>query len=208
MKLEYRHIINKKDNLEDVFSLIYEGDPYIYRDLFSSDFKVGYQVFLRICHNELCLFYLENYRVAVNAETQEIVGICSFFNAETRWIPAIVEQAYILCGVRTPDSFDSVSDYFNKTYNYKHFLVGACDICVKKEYRGQHIGDFILKELLEEIGNQDVQLTVLKDNIAAVKLYENNGFTKVWEFDDYGGHNAPKVACYVMYRVGDDKQGR
>lgn len=204
MELEYRHI-NKQDNLEDVFSLIYEGDPFIYSDLFSKDRENGFQVFSKICTNPLSLFYLDNYRVAVNVDTQEIVGICSFFNADTKWIPSIVEQAYILCGLRAPDSFDSVSDYFNKTYNYKHFLVGACDICVKKEYRGQRIGSFLLKELLDEIGNADVQLTVLKDNIAAIRLYESNGFRIVWEFDDYGGHNLPKVPCYLMYRDAEEK---
>ena len=198
MELEYRHI-NNNDNLRDVFELIYSGDPYIYRDLFTN-IDDGYKIFLRICKNPNSMFFVEHYRVVVNEETQQVLGVCSFFNPDVKWDPSIVEQAYIMSGVHIPESFDSVSKYFTKTYNYKHYLVGACNVCVKEGCRGQHVGSFMLNSLLEEIENEDVQLTVLKDNVAAIKLYEKYGFQIVSEFMDYGGHNEPEVPCYQMYR--------
>ena len=146
------------------------------------------------------MFFVEHYRVVVNKETQQVLGVCSFFNPDVKWDPSIVEQAYIMSGVHIPESFDSVSKYFTKTYNYKHYLVGACNVCVKEGYRGQHVGSFMLNSLLEEIENEDVQLTVLKDNVSAIKLYEKYGFQIVTEFMDYGGHNEPEVSCYQMYR--------
>lgn len=198
MKLEYRHI-NKNDDLKEIFKLIYSGDPYIYPDLFT-DIENGFSIFSRICTNPLSLFFVEHYRVVVDTDTQEILGLCTFYTPDVKWNPSIIEQAYIACGIHIPESFDSVSKYFTQTYNYKHYLVGACNVCVKEGHRGMHIGTFLLESLLEEIADEDVQLTVLKDNISAVKLYQKQGFVIVGEFMDYGGYNMPPVPCYQMYR--------
>ena len=194
----YRPIKND-DSIKDIFHLIYSGDPVIYKDLFG-DFESGLKVYEKIWNNAESIFFRDYYRVAVNEEGR-IIAICTFYNKYLRWNPDILRSAFIMANVKIPESFYSASQYFLKTYNYSHLPVSACNVCVHEDYRGQGVGSFIIKELLNEVGNVDIQLTVLKDNIPAIKLYEKFGFKIIEEFNDYGGYQQDDVISYQMYRM-------
>lgn len=94
-----------------------------------------------------------------------------------------------------------VGSTFLSFINYSHLQVAAYNVCVRKEFRSKGVGSYMISKLLEEVGNQDIQLTVLKDNIPAIKLYEKFGFKIIEEFPDYGGHGKPDMVSYQMYRM-------
>jgi ribosomal protein S18 acetylase RimI-like enzyme len=56
----------------------------------------------------------------------------------------------------------------------------------------------MVKRFIEMSGNQDIHLTVLADNHAAIRLYQKHGFKKSFEFLDYGGYQKDPVPCIEM----------
>ena len=63
-------------------------------------------------------------------------------------------------------------NYINRSATL-HVMVGS-------EYQGQGVGKFAIKEMIEHafiiLGLNRIELSVLKDNERAIKLYEKNGF--------------------------------
>jgi len=79
----------------------------------------------------------------------------------------------------------------NNIAGYGHLDLDGCiwlGICVLKEYRGQGLGNKIMKYLVNYAKNNKIRkiyLTVDKDNKIAVGLYEKCGFIKVDDKDYY-----------------------
>lgn len=70
-------------------------------------------------------------------------------------------------------------------YNEEYTLL--TDFWIKPDYRHQGYGNKLLKMILENIKNpvdNEVWLTVLKTNEAAIKLYKNNGFQYQFDHED------------------------
>lgn len=196
--MEYRKVLSS-DSIKEIFELVYDGDPVIYHDLFG-DFDTGLKVYGILFEDPKSIFYKSFYRVTIS-DDGKIIGVCTHYGKNLRWNPDVVKSAFMVAGVKIPESFYSVTQYFIKTYNYSHLQVAACNVCVRKEFRSKGVGSYMISKLLEEVGNQDIQLTVLKDNIPAIKLYEKFGFKIIEEFPDYGGHGKPDVVSYQMYRM-------
>src|SRR4051812_20643688 len=66
-------------------------------------------------------------------------------------------------------------------------MVRLIDIALLPQWRGSGIGSSLLKELLEECRakNLPLELKVLKNNLAAVRLYERMGFSTRGEDEMY-----------------------
>lgn len=61
------------------------------------------------------------------------------------------------------------------------------DISLLTEFQKLGIGSFVLEQIMTnaKAGNQNVQLSVLKSNTAAIRLYERLGFCKINENEMY-----------------------
>lgn len=84
------------------------------------------------------------------------------------------------------DIIAGAAEYFRCWEEESAYLFG---FSVKKEFRGKGLGSFFLSQIIQRIKDDisDIYLTVEKDNISAVKLYEKNGFKRVsFEKDFYG----------------------
>jgi ribosomal protein S18 acetylase RimI-like enzyme len=72
---------------------------------------------------------------------------------------------------------------FSRETQKKHAHQGGIGaVYVRPQYRGQGVGDALIKAALEEAvrqGVEHVSLTVTATNPGAVRLYERNGFTTV-----------------------------
>lgn len=189
--------LNKDDDLYLVAELIMETDPYIYKDLFG-DLDNAKKVLPYLFERDSGIFKRSCYYLALDGE--EVLGIIAFFKCGDNWDTDEVQSAFIEAGVALPESFDAVNEYFKQAHNYLP-EVKACNVCVRKEHRNKGVGDFMVKEVIKLAGNSNITLSVLKDNVAAVKLYKNNGFKKLYEYKDYGGYGKPKVACYSMIKL-------
>ena len=75
--------------------------------------------------------------------------------------------------------------------------VSIINVCVRQENRGCGIGDFMLKSFIAQHRSEDMELCVLKDNIAGVKLYQKNGFKILSEFPGFSLAEK-KPMCFEM----------
>lgn len=90
------------------------------------------------------------------------------------------------------DSLSSKKDYFIKGILYNNIPIGACGLKYiadidaeywgyigEKEYWGKGLGKEILKYMIvkgKDLGLHSIYLYVTKDNLRAIRLYQNIGF--------------------------------
>lgn len=80
---------------------------------------------------------------------------------------------------------------------------------VIKECQNMHIGDILLKELKKSIETNNIdqfQLEVLEHNIAARKLYENNGFSITRKLRCYEKELGNTITNRILYTVSCDNK--
>ena len=94
------------------------------------------------------------------------------------------------CGIYVNDTTNDVLGFYILHPNY----IGRCahianaSFAVKESARGMHVGQSLVKHCIR-VGRRDgfkvLQLNaVVKNNIAAVRLYESTGFVKLGEIPD------------------------
>lgn len=194
--LEIRNL-RLQDDMEIVAELIMDTDPYVYGDLFGS-LENAKKVLPYLFKRNTGIFKTSCYYLAL--EDENILGMIGLFKYGDDWQPHDVKMAFVEAGVSLPRSFEAVSEYFKGAHNYQP-EVKACNVCVNKKFRKMGVGDFMVKQIIKMAGNSNVILSVLAVNESAIKLYTRNGFKVLYEYDDYGGYNKPKVKCLAMIRL-------
>lgn len=95
---------------------------------------------------------------------------------------------------------------FNLEYRSAEFAIS-----LRKKARGQGIGvkavRMLLKKGFEEFGLHRIYLTVLADNIAAIKLYEKCGFTYEGELRDHIFKNGNYIS-WKLYGMLENEYGK
>lgn len=198
MNLIFRKL-KDTDNFDNLAELIYRVDPYCYKDIFG-DLEKAKKVLKVLMYDEKSTFYKDNY-YCVECDNQ-IVGIASFFFHFVTWEDGIIEDAFGKLNLPIPNTYYAVAKYFKEMYNYRSLGASTCQVCVKEEYQNKGIGSFLIKNILDIYGKQDIQLNVLANNDKAVHLYKKYGFIIVNVHNDYAGLNQPEVKSYLMYRPG------
>lgn len=198
MKLTFRKL-NNNDDLEQIAALIYEVDPYCYRDVFG-DLNRAKKVLSLLMNNQKSTFYRDNYYCA--EYNKEIVGIASFFFHFTEWDDAVIEDAFGELELEIPKSYYVVSKYFKEDYNYYKSVASTCQVSVSSKFQNKGIGSFLIRNILDIFGKADIQLNVSATNDRAIHLYKKFGFIIVNEHDDYAGIDQPLIKSYLMYRPG------
>lgn len=193
----------KKEDYDAAVELIYSTDPYLYRDLFG-DLDCAKKVLPMLMDDPRSVFYEGNYHVAKIGD--EVVGIAALYKNTSSWNEMVVRNAFYEAGCKCPESYDSVSEYFRKVFNYASTSINACNITVSEKHRKKGIGTDLLEHLIVVSGNGRIELNVLADNTAAISLYKRHGFKIDRSFDDYGGHNSPKVKSLQMSREGKSEE--
>ena len=195
MQLEFRSLL-PTDDIATVADLILSTDPFIYKDLFGSR-ENAIKVLPLLLKKGKGIFKYNSYYVAVCRN--RIAGLAALYKIGDLWDTESAKIAFMEADVEIPPSFDEVCEYFTSAHNYTP-ETKACNVCVAPEFRGQGIGDYMVKQLINTAGKSDITLTVLATNMAAINLYQKNGFKILYDFDDYGGYKRPKAKCYCMIR--------
>ena len=188
------------DDVSRIAELIYQTDPYLYRDLLG-DITQGTRLLGILIENPRSIFYKDHLYVC--RKDGIIVGIASIQPHGTEWDFDTIRMAYMEFGLEITESVRAAGNYFKKTYSRIGIGAFVCNICIHSDYRGQGIGNFVLGNLIAIVGRNNIELSVLADNIAAIKLYQSHGFIIVDEVYEYGGYNQDKVLCYSMIRTAD-----
>ena len=186
--------LSVNEDLNVVRKLIYGTDPYIYHDLFGS-FEVADIVLERLMRDSKSIFHWGNYYVA--KENNDIRGIAALHGLKFKWDRNEIIR-HFPAGFAPPDSFSAVSEYFEDVFRGDRDGMSACNVSVMKEHRRQGVGDELVKHLIKESGMQDIYLSVISSNKAAVELYRKNKFKVREEIYEYGGYGQPPVRCFRM----------
>lgn len=191
--------VNENDDLNILSDLIYITDPYIYPDLFGNKEKAKI-ILAQILDKEGQTFSKDNYYVGCIKD--EIVGLAALYKVKPVWSEREMKNIFYESMIEIPPSFYEVSEYFVNVFEHAQSGIHFCNMVVSKEHRKKGIASFMLEKIIKISGRNNIELSVLADNIAAIKLYKKFGFVIIDEFDDYGGYNKPKVKCYKMYKEG------
>ena len=79
------------------------------------------------------------------------------------------------------------------------------NVCVDEKYRGMHIGNFMISNIIKIYKEQlfkKIVLDVLADNPGAIKLYQNLGFEKFTEI--FKGFNNPSMEKPNVFSMQTD----
>lgn len=192
--------LSNPNDYKEVIELIYATDPYIYSDLFGS-LANAYRILYYSFDNPQSVFHKS--AVYIVRAKDEVVGVALYHPNNFPWNSNAILEDFEKAEILPQPAFYSASEYMDKTYNYRKLGNSMCNVSVRSTYHRKGVASFLLKNLLRMAKNQVVELTVLADNVAAIKLYEKFGFQIVGNrFKDYGGHNLPPVDCYKMVLNG------
>lgn len=192
--------VEKNDDYIKIAELIYLTDPYLYPDLFGN--LENAKILIPILMNDSKSTFYYQYLYVAKSDTN-IVGVVSIVPDSVEWNFATIRMAYLDAGLTMNDAVFAVSKYFEDTFNRIGVRSSVCNICVDSNFRHCGVGSFILQKLIAKVGKNNMELSVLSDNIPAIKLYTKYGFVKVKESYEYGGYNQPQVLCYSMIRFGN-----
>ena len=192
-----------REDYEAVIELVYQTDPYLYPDLFGS-LENAKKIMPFLLDDKKSTWFKDYIYTVKN--NSEIIGIVTILPYNVEWNFNAIRIAYMEAGMQITARVRAACDYFADSFTRIGKGASACNICVREDHRGKGIGRFLLEKVIEMAGANNIELTVLANNISAVRLYQNHGFLIIKELYDYGGYNQPKVLCYSMVRIGDKIQ--
>ena len=188
----------KDDNLRKISELLYKTDPYIYPYWFGN---------LDNCLNELTpllledkfFFNINNLYIAIDNSNSNIVGVVcitdksvdldydysKLINVNERY--KFTVENYVL---------ELVKEVKESSFAY------ISNVCVDENYRGMHIGNYMLSNIIKIYKDKffkEIVLDVLADNPNAISLYERLGFEKFSElFEGFNDPNMDKPDVFSM----------
>lgn len=194
----------------DIADLIYDTDEFIYPVLFAGqgEPRENARVVLTsiLCKGTDEMFKKDNLFLCTRGN--RVIGLILWnrgilkwnsdnfldeaSNANTQLIKEnvlLVKNAYI--GNRYESNAQEEREYIN-----------LINVCVNSEMRGKGIGTLLIRNFILEHSAEAMKLCVLCNNISAVRLYKENGFTITLQSPGFSlGERKP--LCYEMIRIGN-----
>lgn len=166
---------NQEDNFADIAQLIYETDEYIYPYWFHDSVEEARKVLPSLMKEEGFFFNYKSIYVAIDKNTNKIVGFVCIVEPETN-LDYNYEELINSCR-----SYEfTIKNYIMKLIEeIKELqLPYISNVCVNKEYRGRKIAQTMLNKILEEKKPyyRKFLLDCLKDNPSALRVYQKLGF--------------------------------
>lgn len=188
------------DNFEEIASLIYDTDPYIYPFWFKNNIEEA-KLFLKDkIKEEGFIFNYNNIYIAYDKTTKHIVGIlCA--------VDKSVNLEYDYSGVEKINhnySF-TIKNYIKPIIEevLENDFLYISNVCVDKNYRGKSIGTNLLGYFISQMevaGFDKFALDCLLHNLRAKNLYHNFSFKEMKEIVGFDGTENSKVEVVSMLR--------
>lgn len=163
------------DNLEEIAELIYETDEHIYPYMFNKNIEECKTVLPPLMKKEGFIFHYDNIYIAIEKETNKIVGIVCIVDPKKEYSYDYTEL------INHSDSYKFIIENYileliaeTKELQIPYFS----NVSVHPNYRSKGIGKLIMKYSVNKCKKNymEILLDVLADNPAAIKAYENCGF--------------------------------
>ena len=194
------------DNLEEISSLIYDTDPYIYPFWFNNDIEEAKKFLPNLLRSNNNLFNINNFYIAYDKSSKRIIGIlCA--------IDKSINFDYDYTDVKNINShYDfTINNYvvpIEKEMNdFDENTIYISNICIDKNYRGKRIGSFLIGYFISQMERQGYDkfyLDCLLHNLRAKNLYHCMGFREIKEIVGFDGTNESKVEVVSFLRKKGD----
>lgn len=175
------------DNFEEIATLIYQTDPYIYPYWFNDDLDEAIEYFVPRMKEPGFIYNYENFYVAYDIEQKIIVGaICAIdptTNLEYDYTDSeLVNERYHF----TIKNYvkELIHEVEEKKYMY------LVNVCVDSRFRSNKIGKRLLSYFIDqmhEAGFDEIGFDCLMHNLRAKNLYHSLGFKEVAEGIGFDG---------------------
>lgn len=184
-------IANKNDNIKEIAELIYETDEYIYANMGDSKQQVINYLIEMINSNTIY-----NYKNCVLAiKNSHIVGLVVFTIHDDivyhydKWIDLNKKIRHV------------IENYILKCNDKKNYpFIELTCVSVKPEHRRQKVATKLINYLFYLFPTKCFQLSVLKQNKAAINLYSSLGFQISKEEKGYNSYYKHKPIIYKMVK--------
>ncbi len=177
-EIKVRLLNPEADSLEKATRLVYQVDPYICPDFFGDAEraeKMGKVLFAE----KGSLF--DPGHTLVAEQDGELIGVLIFADNSTKpWDTAGVKEKIQALGIEMPEYFDRANEEYMAPVSEEAGQlpdgVAEVELCATDEKaRGQGVGTKMFDAFLS-LPYEEQHLTVLKNNPAAIHLYEKMGF--------------------------------
>ena len=206
-KVENEEIVfrraNLEDNLEQIAELIYLTDPYIYPFWFNNSITKAQKFLPKLMKEEGHLFSIDNFYIATDKKTKEVVGILCAIDKMTPL--KINYKQYKKINRRYHFTLENYIEGIEKeVLEYEHnATIYISNICIKEGLRGKQIGSKLIGYFIsqmEELYFDQFALDCLLHNLRAKNLYHSMGFKEMKEIVGFDGTEHSKVEVVSFLR--------
>lgn len=189
------------DNMEEIATLIYQTDPYIYPYWFHNDTEEAITFLKDKIKEPGFIFHHDNLYVAIDKTNQKIIGLVVALD------PTVdLEYDYKPYTQMNKNYKDTIEKYIyaciEDIKNNESMYIMNCTVL--EEFRGRRIGSKLLGHFIshmEKAGFENYRLDCLLHNLRAKNLYHSLGFKEMEEVKGFGGDNpAPEVVVFKRHK--------
>ena len=146
------------------------------------------------------MFSLEH--LYVSESEGHIIGIILWIKGALEWSDEVFLKCAEEQGLQISPYFERVKEeYFSYYSMTKDYEISIVNVCVDQKAHGKGIGKRMMQSFLSEecIHDTVCELSVLKGNIPAIRLYSENGFVITDEMPGFSV-DKQKPTCLQMIR--------
>ena len=194
----------KDDNMEEIASLIYQTDPYIYPFWFNENINEAKKVLSEEIQKEGFIFYYENIYVAYDKKTEKIVGIVCAIDPTTN-----LNYDYTKLESVNHNYKFTIEHYIKeliKEEEEKEYMY-ISNVCIDENYRSRRIGSRMAKSFIDQMHNvakfDKIGFDCLMHNLRAKNLYHSLGFKEVAEGIGFDGteNSTVEIVFFIKKRT-------
>jgi len=184
---------------EKAAQLIYQTDEYIYPCIIESEADAVRVLAGLLREGGDAMFSQENLFAAYFEG--KLAGIILWKKgALINWNDAALKVKAKELGIKLSPYFEKVkASYFAAYENRPENEISIINVCVDATLHGKGIGTAMLKSFIAEHQSEDMELYVLADNAAAIRIYEKAGFKAAETIQGFSKDDRD-LPCLVMKR--------
>lgn len=194
----------KTDNMDDIATLIYQTDPYIYPYWFQNDLNKAKEFLGKNIKEPGFVFNYKNLFFAYDTTSKKIVGLIVSLDKNTDF--EFDYEKYIRSNKNHKVTINKyVKECIKDVVENDDLYIMNCTVL--EECRGKKIGTRLLRTFIkgmEREGYESFRLDCLLHNLRAKNLYHSFGFKEMEEVTGFNGYSDKDVEVVVFKRHKGD----
>lgn len=186
--------------LKDIAGLIYDTDPYIYPAMFESRDN-AIKIIPELIRKEDKMFQMDNLYIA--EYQNKVIGIVLWNKGKLEWSKEMFIET--VKDLRLPVSkyLDMVTEgYINSYADIDDKIISIVNFCISEEIRGVGAGKQMMESFIREHEDEILELCVLEENPAAVRLYQKYGFEETERYQGFSVDHR-ELVCIGMKKTNN-----